>query len=203
MYVIHRVYSSKWLQTRLHNDRRWRRLFCSRQSDRSCVNAGLRAVERTTPLPHSFRWHLPLCSDQFRLKMSVCNWPTFITIWSYTCVDFTGFYILFSHCATNITFCYVKLGYHCKLDAELSNLGLFWTTFYLNMLHGFVNYFLFCLRQIISDTGDVPGTSIYQRTNAHIISHKTLLNTPTCFDLVRSSSGSFVPCYSYITVFTI
>jgi len=41
-------------------------------------------------------------------------------------------------------------------------------------------------------------TSIYQPTNAHIISHKTLLkhfkNTPTCFDLVRSSSGSFVPC---------
>ena len=37
-------------------------------------------------------------------------------------------------------------------------------------------------------------TSIYQPTNTHIISHKTLLNTPTCFDLVRSSSGSFVPC---------
>jgi len=34
--------------------------------------------------------------------------------------------------------------------------------------------------------------------NAHTISHKTLLkhfkNTPTCFDLVRASSGSFVPC---------
>ena len=41
-------------------------------------------------------------------------------------------------------------------------------------------------------------TSIYQATNAHIISHKTLLEhfktLPTCFDLVTSSSGSFVPC---------
>ena len=41
-------------------------------------------------------------------------------------------------------------------------------------------------------------TSIYQPTNAHTISHKTLSkhfkNTPTCFDLVRSSSGNFVPC---------
>jgi len=46
-------------------------------------------------------------------------------------------------------------------------------------------------------------TSIYQPTNAHIISHKTLSNTPTCFDLVRSSSGSFIPCSSCITVFTI
>ena len=46
-------------------------------------------------------------------------------------------------------------------------------------------------------------TSIYQPTNAHIISHKTLQNIPTCFDVVRSSSGSLVPCWSYITVFTI
>ena len=37
-------------------------------------------------------------------------------------------------------------------------------------------------------------TSTYEPTNAHIISYKTLYNTPTCFDLDRSSSGSFVPC---------
>jgi len=37
-------------------------------------------------------------------------------------------------------------------------------------------------------------TKVYQLTNAHLISHKTLQNTPTCFDLVRSSPGSLVPC---------
>jgi len=46
--------------------------------------------------------------------------------------------------------------------------------------------------------------SIYQPTNAHTISHKTLSkHFKTRRHLVRSSSGSFVPCYSYVTVFTI
>ena len=33
----------------------------------------------------------------------------------------------------------------------------------------------------------IPFTSIYQPTNAHIISHKTLQNTPTCFDFFVES----------------
>jgi len=55
-----------------------------------------------------------------------------------------------------------------------------------------------CYKSYCSTVHFCRITSIYQPTNAHIISHKTLSKhfkiTPTCFDLVRSSSGSFVPC---------